>query len=127
MTVTWQWILPEGPHAVAAARREIASVTAGRDDREDAVLVASELCTNALLHGRPPIVLRALIDDALLRIEVENRRDGATLELGGPRPMPGPSEVGGRGLALVQAVAEDWGSEDADGATRVWAELRANR
>lgn len=124
MAVTWQWTLPEGPGAVAAARRRIESVAGERAEAADAVLVTSELCTNALTHGLPPIILRAALSETTLRIEVENRNSGASVDLGHDARMPAADAAGGRGLALVQAIADDWGSKDADGATCVWAELR---
>ena len=120
----WQCTLPEGPTAIAVARREIATLVAGRPHADEAVLITSELCTNAFVHGRPPVVLRARIAGAVLRIEVENRNDGEGGELESPRSMPSPDAEGGRGLAIVEAVADDWGAKDADGATCVWAELR---
>jgi serine/threonine-protein kinase RsbW len=124
MDVTWQCTLPEGPTAVSVARREIGFLAMGRGDVDDAVLIASELCTNAFLHGKPPVILRAVIQGDLMRIEVENRRNGHSLDADGPRLMPNPREEGGRGLAIVEALADDWGAKDADGATCVWAELR---
>ena len=39
------------------------------------------------------------------------------------RAPPVPRETSGRGLALVEAMASDWGVEDAPGATTVWATL----
>ena len=124
--MTWQWTLPEGPEAIAAARREIEAVVGDRVAAADAVLVTSELCTNALVHGLPPIVLRAVLDDRTLRIEVENRRADEQVRLADDACMPAPDAPGGRGLALVQAIARDWGSTASDGTTCVWAELGAN-
>lgn len=125
MPVTWQWTLPEGTQGVAMARREIRAAAGERPDVEDVVLVASELCTNALVHGSPPVRLRAVIDGQTMRIEVENRRDGEGMNVGGQRRMPGTNAIGGRGLAMVQALAEDWGAKEIDGLTCVWAELRS--
>lgn len=109
---------------MAAARREIRAVATGREDADDVVLVASELCANAFLHGRPPIVLRAVLDGPLMRIEVENRRRSATPSLATTPAMPAADAIGGRGLALVQELADDWGAQDSDESTCVWAELR---
>ena len=123
MAVTWQWTLPDGPGAIAAARREIEAVAGDRVPASDAALVASELCTNALVHGLPPIILRAVLSDRTLRIEVENRRAADAVALDDDARMPPPDQVGGRGLALVQAIAQDWGAKDSEDATCVWAEL----
>lgn len=122
------WTLPEGPEAAGAARRHVAEVAAGRPDLDDALLVVSELCANALLHGEPPLELRTSIDGSALRIEVANRSraDGAGA-LASPRSMPDPDAVRGRGLAIVERLAADWGWKDDAGRTTVWAELRAGR
>lgn len=90
-----------------------------RGDRlEDAVLVASELVTNSILHARTPVQLSLITDGTAVRVEVydENTR----------MPMlTGVSEdaTSGRGLAVVAALAGAWGMElERDGKV-VWAEL----
>lgn len=79
--------------------------------RETAALLLSELVTNALRHGSPPgreIVVTVRRTDGLLRMEVEDAGD--TL----PRPRtPDPVGECGRGLALVAALADDWGGAEA--------------
>lgn len=82
-------------------------------------LVVSELFTNAIRHGRGPIEVRLRADDARLRIEVR--------DCGGGRPAlrsverSGPA-MGGWGLRFVDALADAWGAEVADGRTTVWLE-----
>jgi anti-sigma regulatory factor (Ser/Thr protein kinase) len=89
---------------------------------DDAELAVSELVTNAVRHGGPPIVLRLVVADDRVSIEV---RDG-----GSGRPVlrrPDADAMSGRGLALVRAVAEDWGVRQ-DGAGKVvHATLRLHR
>jgi anti-sigma regulatory factor (Ser/Thr protein kinase) len=85
---------------------------------DDAVLVVSELVTNALVHARSgaTVTLRARAG----RVRVEVTDHGA----GSPEPRsPAPETVGGRGLLLVAAVAETWGIDPADDGKVVWAEL----
>ncbi|MFE5894769.1 ATP-binding protein [Streptomyces sp. NPDC056462] len=87
--------------------------------REDALLVISELVTNAVTHALPPATLRLRCTPAgTLRIEVTD---------GGPRPHEpaqiDPMEEYGRGMQIVGALATQHGTATHDdGATR-WAEL----
>lgn len=83
-----------------------------------AVLVASELVTNAVLHARTEIQLRLSVEEANVRIEVHD----------GNSRVPVPASCGvdatsGRGLALVAAVADSWGFELQGDGKVVWAEL----
>ncbi len=97
--------------------REIAPVI------DDALLVASELTTNAILHsGAEPgdeIQLRAELGTGVLVIEVID--EGRSRTTPHTRP-PDTSSPGGFGLPVVAAIARRWGSERGDG-MRVWAEL----
>ena len=89
------------------------------DLAEEAELLVSELVTNAVLHARTPLVVRAAWRAARLRVSVTD--ESAWL----PRPRPQDVErVDGRGLALVETLADDWGVENrpGDGKT-VWFEL----
>src|SRR5690606_36007816 len=85
-----------------------------------AELLVSELVTNALRHGRPPMALRLRTHNGQsLRIEV---LDGAAD--GEPVPTEAPPDaVTGRGLGIVAALARRWGTESVPGGKLVWAEL----
>lgn len=93
----------------------------------DAALVLSELVGNAVRYGRP-------LPGGVL--EVSWSLDGDSLWLrvsdgGGPsvpvRHQAGPEDVRGRGLAIVAALARDWGVEQSHNGTgpmsTVWVEL----
>ena len=70
------------------------------DLRPDALLIAGELVTNAVLHGKPPIELRLRLAPTYLLLEVE---DGSAAT---PRKLrPTPTDDHGRGLQLTAAVA----------------------
>jgi serine phosphatase RsbU (regulator of sigma subunit) len=90
---------------------------------DDAGLAAAELLANALQHGLPPVSVCVSGSGGLLRVEV---RDGSTRAP--VRPSKSLSDMTGRGLALVAAVAARWGVErtEATGKT-VWAEFDATR
>jgi anti-sigma regulatory factor (Ser/Thr protein kinase) len=91
----------------------------------DAVLLVSELATNAVLHTDSGHVLCGLTltgDERRLRIELHD--DGPT-RIRPPESHVGPWEESGRGLFLVQQLADHWGSARSTRAEGkvVWAEL----
>src|SRR5579862_2720088 len=86
----------------------------------DALVVLSELVTNAIVHGAAPIDVRLRHQDDRIRIEVRDRADGVVAVAD-----PGPDALGGRGLLLVRELAADWGVEGDDDGKTVWAELSA--
>ncbi|MEU2422188.1 ATP-binding protein [Streptomyces sp. NPDC007851] len=118
------------PRAVGNARRSVGELLGSwgvcDEARDNAVLVTSELVTNAIVHsaGRR-IVCRVQATDDRVRIEVEDQNGGFTL----PAPRRArPDEQNGRGLFLVDALSLDWGVQVAsEGSTArvVWAELSA--
>lgn len=107
--------------APAAARRFVGEWFRDRgfEDAYTAQLIVSELVTNALLHGVPPIVIRVVRDaaDGLPIVQVEDCGDG--------KPCVQPesdSAIGGRGLLLVAALADEWGTDPlAEGGKVTWA------
>lgn len=90
----------------------------GRSDLADtAELVLTELVTNALVHTTGPgIRVRVSAQGAHLRIEVNDFSPGGRL----PRPAE-PYAEHGRGLLIVDALAEKWGVSD--DRTNVWCTL----
>jgi anti-sigma regulatory factor (Ser/Thr protein kinase) len=110
-------LAPEAASAPVARRAAIDAVRrAGYPDRcDDAALAVSELVTNAVLHGKEPIVLRVIVGPAGVRIEIE---DGSPVS---PAfSMLDPTAITGRGLVLVAAVADAWGVEPIDDGKVVW-------
>jgi len=94
----------------------------------DAVLLVSELTTNAVLHTGGGHVLCGLMltgDERRLRIEVHD--EGST-PVRRPEHRVGPGEESGRGLFLVQQLADSWGSARSTRAEGkvIWAELAAH-
>ncbi|MFG2723049.1 ATP-binding protein [Streptomyces sp. NPDC048416] len=88
--------------------------------RDDVLLCVSELCTNALVHGVPPgrgfLLRMGLVGGGLLRVEVQDSGGGV------PRVADAADE-GGRGLLLVEAVADKWGVGERDPGKSVWCEF----
>ena len=106
--------------SAARARRFVRSALDGMVPApvvDDAVLVASELTTNALLHARTPFDVVVTID-GFVRIDVT---DGSQ-ELPTPRRIAVDSDTG-RGLHVVGQLARRWGAAPTDHGKRVWAEL----
>ncbi|MER6122865.1 ATP-binding protein [Streptomyces sp. NPDC001795] len=119
--------LPAVPAAVSVARSTVRGLLrrwdTGGETTENAVLVTSELVTNAVMHAASErIVCRVRTDGLRLHIEVEDENRAETLPV--PRQAC-PDDSGGRGLVLVGVLSSDWGVRDAPhGPGRVvWAEL----
>lgn len=102
------------------ARRAVTKMLGGVDpDLVDTVcLSVSELLTNAIIHGRPPVVILARIDGQTLRIEV-----GDASPARGSAHQASGTASGGRGLAIVDAVAHRWGVESRGEGKAVWLEF----
>jgi anti-sigma regulatory factor (Ser/Thr protein kinase) len=124
--------LPHSSVSVRQARSQLAAALYERDVLgslvDDAVLILSEFVTNALRHARAlnSGMIRVsweLSPEGLLRIEVT---DGG----GTTRPSTKPysmsvSAHAGRGLEIVDRLADRWGSQREEGGDEytVWAEL----
>ncbi|MEU0136796.1 ATP-binding protein [Streptomyces sp. NPDC006296] len=102
---------------------------------DDAVLILSELLSNACRHGRPlGQHTEAGNGDIRAAWRVDGRGD-LTVEVtdgGGPtRPVPSTPSVtarGGRGLNIISALAQEWGvRDDAVGEVTVWALVSSGR
>jgi anti-sigma regulatory factor (Ser/Thr protein kinase) len=97
----------------------------GGGERSDEIeLVADELITNALLHteGSAVVTLRGLEgSDCRLRVEVEDSSSALPR-----RREAGEDGVSGRGLLLVDRLADVWGVEARGGGKAVWCEFRVS-
>ncbi len=112
---------PASPASVPEARRWSEPFFEQVGAGDDAVLVVSELVTNAVQHGEGPVLVRIVTGEPT-RVEVMDARplDGLAVA------APDPDRQGGRGLFLVQALADAWGyAETPDGGKVVWAEFGA--
>lgn len=129
--------VPHGPSGVGMARRRMREGLrmSGVPDAvvDDAVLVLSELLSNACRHGRPlhTGLPEPVEDDAVRaawRVDDIGRLTVEVTDGGGPtRPLPATPSVtarGGRGLNIITSLAQDWGVRDESaGAVTVWARL----
>ncbi len=116
MAVT-RHVLPDGHGAAAAARRAVSTALASRADLDDLLLATSELVSNAVAHGAPPVELLLDTDPLGVRITVVS-----THTSGQPSPREATREDShGRGLAMVARLSRDWGWRVDEGRMHVWA------
>jgi anti-sigma regulatory factor (Ser/Thr protein kinase) len=112
--------LPADARSVAAARRLLRTALNGHQPAavEDAILMISELVTNAVRHTRDVLLVLVTIHDDTLRVDVSD--DNPTVPV---TPDPEHDATSGRGLRIVQALADHWGiTPTADGKT-IWFEI----
>ncbi|MFF7340950.1 SpoIIE family protein phosphatase [Streptomyces sp. NPDC008163] len=119
-----QHVAQNDPEALSSARHMIrAAVRAwGAGDRADEVeLAADELVTNALMHtdGGAIVTIRVLAGpERRLRVDVEDRSSALPR-----RREAGEAGVSGRGLLLVDQLADAWGVESRGTGKCVWSEF----
>jgi len=114
-----RWDLPWDDTAPAQARRLLSSAL-GPFAPDDLLLIASELVTNAYRHGLAPLLLCARQDDSRVEVEIEQTTADARPEV----LAVDDTSLGGRGLALVNQLADAWQWTESDGRLRVSAILR---
>jgi len=116
------------PTAVADARRFVRNTLiswglSGQEDLvADAVLLASELVTNAIVHAGTPVQLTCRLDGANLEVSVLDRHPARVI----PDPPGAAAEVdrpSGRGLLLPGALSSSWGVTYAPAAKVIWFRL----
>ena len=111
------------PSSVGLARSLVRESLAGfdRDARDVALLLTSELVTNAILHARTPVQLGVLVDGGRALVCVADRLpESPALS---PRAHS-HDRPGGRGLALVEDLADTWGTTTYTGGKTVWFVLQ---
>lgn len=111
---------PNDPASVAAARAFVATALSEMRDeiRNRAVLITSELATNALQHARTPFSVTVALAAEQARVSVTDE--------GGAVPIPRHPErtdTDGRGLMILRALSDDWGIDIAPACTTVWFTL----
>jgi anti-sigma regulatory factor (Ser/Thr protein kinase) len=124
MTKQTELELPATPASVPAGRRLVRSVLVewGYSQLVDtAELLVSELITNGIKHAQSYVHVRVHANDEL-RITVTDTRPDLL-----PVPLDGLSDLdadGGRGLALVATLSDDWGVHREPHSKSIWFCLR---
>jgi anti-sigma regulatory factor (Ser/Thr protein kinase) len=117
----WSRAIESTPAAIRSARHELSDVLrdAGLEQAEELVaLLAGELLANVVLHAQTPCTLAVRWDDHVIHVEVS---DGSAYI---PKPLRyGPELPTGRGLAIVEDLAERWGAFAVDGGKVIWFEV----
>ncbi|KOY53413.1 SpoIIE family protein phosphatase [Streptomyces sp. XY332] len=114
------WDLNPDPAVVAQARRSTTDqLTAWGLEEASFVteLLVSELVTNAIRYGEPPIQLRLIHENSTLICEVSDTSSTAP-HMRRARTF----DEGGRGLLLVAQLAQRWGTRHAPIGKTIWAE-----
>ncbi|MFJ9540174.1 SpoIIE family protein phosphatase [Streptomyces sp. NPDC101225] len=113
--------------SVATARSFVRDTLQGwgfADIVDDAVVLTSELVTNAVVHAGTSADVLCLRSDEGVRIEVADRYPEREIPLqGSPANMGSPDREGGRGLQLCAALAGRWGVEYTPTHKQVWFQL----
>ncbi len=114
------WVLPAEARSAARARALISQRLADlpAESLEVVLLLTSELITNAVRHARGPVGLHLAWSDRDVRVEVEDQSP--------ERPVVRPinrDSLNGRGLLLVDGLANGWGVKATDTGKRVWFSL----
>lgn len=107
--------------AAGAARRAIRPILESwsctdEDWLYDAGVIVSELVTNAIRHGGGGLELVVTMHERSVTVSVA---DGSAVV---PAVREGDGD-GGRGLVIIEALAEAWGVENHHGGKRVWVRL----
>ncbi|WP_458245676.1 ATP-binding protein [Streptomyces sp. MAI_2237] len=128
MRSKWCRAFPGVADEVAHARHFVAALLDGYDPVDDAVLIVSELATNAVRHSLSGaaggwFLVVVCFGDGRVRIEVVDQ---------GGEDVPHLCDVtgqeeSGRGLLLIAACAKDWGVKNWPDGRTVWAELEMER
>jgi sigma-B regulation protein RsbU (phosphoserine phosphatase) len=111
--------LPAKDRSPATARRTVqdALTAAGLEVMlDDALLLVSELVTNAVVHAGTEIELHIDIGPGLARVEVIDHGPGVPVRHGEPHDI----REDGRGIFLLDALAQEWGTRHFPGGKSVW-------
>jgi serine phosphatase RsbU (regulator of sigma subunit)/anti-sigma regulatory factor (Ser/Thr protein kinase) len=101
--------------SVAAARRFVGETLRnwGVDEVDDAMLLTSELVTNAIVHAGTEVEVVCEALPGQVRVEVHDRHQARRI------PIPG-DQVSGRGLLFPETLATSWGVTYGQGDKQVW-------
>jgi anti-sigma regulatory factor (Ser/Thr protein kinase) len=109
---------PQGPRQARRAVAECAARLGLGEVVDDLLVVVSELVTNAVRHGTPPVRLEVLADADVVRVSVGDGDPGMPR----PRALDDDAE-GGRGMVLVDELASEHGVWRQPPGKTVWASV----
>jgi anti-sigma regulatory factor (Ser/Thr protein kinase) len=119
-------VVPALPESVRAARdwaREVLTAWGVRDEDQYSVITGiSELITNAVLHAGTESHLTLDLDSGLVAVTVADSGNRGQPQLTGADTMA----VRGRGLSLVRAISDSFGTHRSSAGSTVWFEMAVN-
>ncbi|MDA8048081.1 MAG: ATP-binding protein [Actinomycetota bacterium] len=129
---TYEAHLPAELESAVVARRLLSTAVGawgmGDSVRHDGALAVSELVTNSVLHAGTPVGVRICRLGDGIRIEVEDGNSHLpVVDAARPEDLLSNRSMTGRGLALVAATADRWGSEPRPCGKVTWAEVATGR
>jgi anti-sigma regulatory factor (Ser/Thr protein kinase) len=118
---TEQATLPGIPASARTSRQLLLAALEGwgaADTREKATLLISELVTNVVRHAGTDVDLRIAMGARTVRVEVGDSNPTIPVIR-----TPAPTDLGGRGMRIVDDLAVRWGMEARRTGKSVWFEL----
>ncbi|GHE31180.1 hypothetical protein Shyd_12090 [Streptomyces hydrogenans] len=112
--------------SVAAARAFVRDTLQGWGHPElvdDAVVLTSELVTNAVVHAGTAADVLCLRSEDSVRVEVADRYPEREIPVQSGRTIASPDRENGRGLLLCAALADRWGVDYSPTRKHVWFHL----
>jgi sigma-B regulation protein RsbU (phosphoserine phosphatase) len=123
MTTATVIMLPPTGQSASAARRAVEEALSNGEQSsllDEALLLVTELVTNAVIHAGTDIELTIETSVHGVRVEVVDRSPGSLPIVKG---APGETREGGRGIFLLDALAAEWGTRHFGHGKSVWFEL----
>lgn len=114
---------PDVPASVPQARDFVADALSALDGevRNRAVLITSELATNAIRHAHSPFRVTVAISGEEVKVAVTDSSGVVPV----PR-QPSRTDAHGRGLMILRTLADRWGIDTEPATTTVWFTLALN-
>ena len=109
---------PRDVHVARGFARQVLTENGVDDADDDAILVVSELVTNAIVHGRAPITLMVEVQADSVLICVSDAGHGVPT-----RKFAQDHDEGGRGLGIVDGLSKEWYIRHDEGSKAMIARL----
>jgi anti-sigma regulatory factor (Ser/Thr protein kinase) len=113
--------LPPETTSPGVVRRALAARFGDHPDRDDLLLCASEVVTNAVLHANTPFQVVVTLRAGRLRVSVRDGSEAAPVRKNFAADAPT-----GRGLHLLDALSTAWGVDTEGPGKAVWFEFPAH-
>src|SRR4051812_16716589 len=118
-------VVPNRPDSTPAARAFLTRLLNGWGLADtvvdDASLLTTELVSNAVRHGTGAVKLRVEVDNGVVEVRVhDDEADPPSVN------HADPTSLNGRGLWIVECVADQWGSDPDDPGKSVWFRLTSS-